>query len=381
MSTLARRIWRRVRGTPPTEMFSFDRPIVVLQSDDWGRIGLRDQEGLQLLRAAGLKLGERPYDFYTLETAEDVDLLSNLLRSHCDSTGRPACLGMNFVVSNLDFAQMHASAYREIALLALADGLPHGWNRPGLFEAYRRGIAAGVFVPTLHGTTHFCRKAVERHLADPGERGVLLRTLWDAGTPYIYWRMPWIGYEFWEPEAPKKGRFLDVKDQTQIIGAAVGMFSRMFSSLPRSACAPGYRANVDTHRAWSQYGIRVAQSGPDPSAFPCLDQFGILHLHRNVEFEPAIDPNLSVESCVHVAEDCITRGMPVVISMHSINLHSSIKDYRSNTLRLLHQFLTALESKYPDLLYLHDEDLYQLVSSGTWKAARSTPKITVTKWD
>ena len=25
---------------------------------------------------------------------------------------------------------------------------------------------------------------------------------------------------------------------------------------------PGYRANDDTHRAWAQHGIRVAQNGP-----------------------------------------------------------------------------------------------------------------------
>jgi len=45
----------------------FDRPLVLLQSDDWGRAGVRDREGWDELRAAGLNLGEKPYDFYSLE--------------------------------------------------------------------------------------------------------------------------------------------------------------------------------------------------------------------------------------------------------------------------------------------------------------------------
>jgi len=54
----------------------FDRPLVLLQSDDWGRAGVRDREGWDELRAAGLNLGEKPYDFYSLETAEDVHALA-----------------------------------------------------------------------------------------------------------------------------------------------------------------------------------------------------------------------------------------------------------------------------------------------------------------
>ena len=42
--------------------FRFSRPLVLLQSDDWGRVGVRDAEGQEELRAAGLSLGERPYD-------------------------------------------------------------------------------------------------------------------------------------------------------------------------------------------------------------------------------------------------------------------------------------------------------------------------------
>ena len=374
-----RKIWQRVRHLLPIKGFHFDRPIVVLQSDDWGRVGLRDQEGFQQLRSAGLALGERPYDLYGLETAEDVGALRSVLQRHHDSTGRSPCLGMNFVVANLDFKRIAAGGFREIHLVPLSEGLPAGWDRPRLLDAYREGIAEGCFQPALHGTTHFCRASVERHLADAGERGALLRLLWQAGTPYIHWRMPWIGYEYWDPGRSEDERFLAAETQSELIGHAVGAFAKLFSSVPRSACAPGYRANEDTHRAWAQYGIRVGQNGPGMLTPPHIDPHGILQLCRTVEFEPAVDPAFSGETCVRDAEECFACGIPAIVSVHSINFHSSVKDFRGRTLDVLDQFLSALEAKHPDLLYLHDEDLYNLVSNGSYESASGAVRVNVTR--
>jgi len=376
--TFARKLWRRATDLLPLDGFYFDHPLVLIQSDDWGRIGLRDQEGLQQLRSAGLTLGERPYDFYTLETAEDLNELQATLRRHRDSTGRHPCVQMNFVVSNPDFSKMSVSGWRQIWLLPLAEGLPEGWSRPGLSEAYREGIAEGVFYPALHGATHFCRRAVERNLEAGGQRADLLRTLWQAGTPYIHWRMPWIGYEYWEPESAEDDRFLPQKSQRESIGLTVGAFAKFFSSLPRSACAPGYRANDDTHRVWAEHGIRVAQNGPGLQMPPHLDGHELLHLSRTVEFEPGVDPEFSLDVCLRKVATCFERRVPIVLSVHSINFHSTVSDFRSGTLKVLDQFLTAIEKLYPDLLYVHDEDIYSLVHNGSYRSGR-TLRVNVTK--
>jgi hypothetical protein len=386
---MLRKLWQRGRDLLPVDGFHFDRPIVILQSDDWGRAGLRDREGLEQLSAAGLVLGERPYDFYTLETAEDLSALSAVLRGHRDSAGRSPCLEMNFVVANLDFEKMapekvSKEELQSIHLLPLAQGLPAGWNRPGLLEAYSEGIREGLFFPALHGTTHFCRAAVERYLtesnlADRGERESLLRTLWKAGTPYIHWRMPWIGYEYWDSEASPDDRFLPAETQRDLIGEAVGDFAKMFSTLPRSACAPGYRANHDTHRAWAEIGIRVAQNGPGAAIPPHFDHHGILQLYRTVEFEPAVNPEFSLDACIRSAEACFERKIPAVVSVHSINFHSSVKDFRSRTLELLEEFLAALQRTHRDLLYLHSEELYEVLNQGSCETAQGTVRVNVTR--
>ena len=388
MLKMLRKVWTR-GSLLPAEGFIFGRPLVVLQSDDWGRAGVKDREGWEALLALGLNLGERNYDFYSLETAEDVEAIVEVLSRHRDSNGRPACLGMNFIMANVDFPKVKADNFRQIHLRSLADGLPDGWNRTGLFEAYQHGISAGVLSPALHGTTHFCRPAVERNLNDSGERGSLLRMFWKADVPYIHWRMPWIGFEYSEPRQNGREVFLGAESQERMIADAVKRFTQLFSKTPRSACAPGYRANKITHLAWAKHGIQVSQNGPGSNLPPHFElhdgvrskekrEASLLHLYRTLDFEPSSSEEISVEACVQMAENNFARGIPAIISVHSINFHSTLKDFRSRTLRLLDEFLTALESKYPDLLYVRDEDLYDLVDKGEFESMGSAMRVQVT---
>ncbi len=145
---------------------------------------------------------------------------------------------MNFLLANLDFQKIADTGFKDIHLKPLSQGLPGAWKRPGLFEAYRQGISDDVFYPALHGLTHFCRTAVERVLGLSGDRNNLVHTLWKAETPYIYWRMPWIGYEYSNPEKPQAG-FLDAEAQGNLIAEAAREFQKFFSTAPLSAVAPG----------------------------------------------------------------------------------------------------------------------------------------------
>ena len=369
-------IWQRGKSLF-TKGFFFDRPLLLIQSDDWGRVGVRDRDGFEELRQAGVSLGEHPYDFYALETSEDVDALTNLLENHKDSIRRPAVAAMYFVLANVDFTRAVETSCGEIPMRPLAEGLPGRWSRPGLLQAYRRGVAEGLIFPALHGTTHFCRVAVRRELMAGTERAQFLQTLWKAQTPYIFWRMPWIGYEYWDPERPAEARHLPADLQWAMVSEGVRHFQSMFGSPPISACAPGYRANGNTHSAWRNAGVKIAQSGPGSIRPPQFDRYGILNVYRNIEFEPAVDPHFAVEKCLRSAAQCFAQGVPAVLSMHSINFHSSVKPFRSSTLRLLHEFLTEIERRHPDLLYVHEVDLYNLITRGWYETGSGTVKVKV----
>jgi hypothetical protein len=374
---LTKRLREWVRGRFPAKGFYFDRPIVLFQSDDWGRMGVPDQGGFELLQQSGITLGERPYDFYSLETQEDLEALQTTLKKHQDSRGCFPPIEMNFIVANLSLDAMKKQGYERLEWFPLAKGLPAGWNRPNLIEAYQEGIKCRVFRPALHGFTHFCGVAVERNAKSDADRRSLLHKLWQAGTPYIHWRMPWIGYEYWDPEQAPDERFLTANRQRELLGQAVGEFTKLFSTLPRSVCAPGYRANGETHDLWAQYGIRVAQNGPGKLLPPWFDGNELLHLARNVEFEPAVDPSFSVESCLRQVENCVVRGLPAIVSVHSINFHSTLRDFRSVTLQALDEFLVALERKYANLLYLHDDDLYDIITGDTHERTNRGARVNV----
>src|SRR5262249_35717153 len=141
----------------------------------------------------------------------------------------------------------------------------------------------------------------------------------------------------------------------------------------------GYRANAHTHRAWAQHGIRVAQNGPGTHIPPHLDRHGILHLYRTVEFEPAVDLSFSLHNSLCQTEECFERGIPAIVSIHAINFHSTVRDFRTRTLELLDQFLSALQTKHPNLLYLHDEDLYELVNKGSYETPQGSVQVNVTQ--
>ena len=377
MTTRLQRIWERATASSPAHGLRFDRPLLLLQSDDWGRVGVRDREGWEQLRAAGVQLGEAPYDFYSLETAEDLHRLSEVLARHRDSVGRHPSMVMNFIMANLDFDRCFASTARELPLVPLTDGLPGQWQRPHLFDAYRQGVQEGLFFPALHGLTHFCAKSIVREVAADGERADLIRKLWRAQTPYIYWRMPWIGYEYWDAELKPKRRFLALDDQRAAIHRAAEIFQAFFASPPFSACAPGYRANVDTRTAWIEAGIRVAQNGPGERKRPHLDQRGMLHTFRTIEMEPAIS-DCDLENLARQVEGCFQSGIPAIVSTHSINFHSTVRDFRTPTLALLDEFLTVIEKQWPDLLYVNDADLFRIASEGFYLTQGKRMNVAVT---
>jgi len=356
--------------------FRFSRPLVLLQSDDWGRVGVRDAEGQEELRAAGINLGERPYDLYSLETAEDVHELTAVLQSLQDSVGEPPCIEMNFIVANVDFQASATNGFLDIVVKPLAHGLPGRWARPGLFEAYKAGIQARVFAPALHGTTHFCQQAVAHGWTQGGERAEILQTLWKAETPYIHWRMPWVGYEYWDPEKAPADRFIPEAQQEHWIEWAARAYQELFGERAISGCAPGYRADLATHRAWHKQGIRIAQNGPGNSRAPHWDENGMFHTYRSVDFEPAVNPALCWEDCVKSAATWFGRGLPLIISVHSINFHSTLAPFRQKTLLVLREFLRALKKRVPDLLYINSKQLLQIVETGRYESANGPVTVT-----
>jgi len=82
---------------------------------------------------------------------------------------------------------------------------------------------------------------------------------------------------------------------------------------------------------------------------------------------------------VRQAENCFRRGIPAIVSVHSINFHCTVRDFRSRSIELLDEFLRMLESRHDDLLYLHDADLFEVTSKGCYRSASGDVQVNVRK--
>jgi len=123
--------------------------------------------------------------------------------------------------------------------------------------------------------------------------------------------------------------------------------------------------------------VRVAQNGPGERRGPYLDGSGMLVTFRTVEMEPAI-VRCQVGKLVTQLGECFAAGVPAVISIHAINFHSTIQDFRTPTLQLMDEFLTSIEKMWPDLLYLHDADLFSLATEGSYAGEDGRVRVGVT---
>src|SRR5262249_12981890 len=89
------------------------RPVVVIQSDDWGRVGAPSVTVLRALNGLGLNVGRSPWDYYGLESQADLIELGDLLTGVRDRDGRSACFTANFVLANADLRRMRSEGYEQ----------------------------------------------------------------------------------------------------------------------------------------------------------------------------------------------------------------------------------------------------------------------------
>lgn len=331
------------------------RPTVLIQSDDWGRVGLPNLKAIESLRTKGVKIGQSPWDYYGAESSEDLQKLGETLSSVRDRDGRPACMTANIVMANADIRRMRSEDFTTYRTVPLHDGFPAPWIKWDVIGAYHRLIREGVWYPALHGFTHFSPDVMLQAWHDEGEFGERARLLLEHDIPYLASLTPEFNFALLRRYVDGE-RFASMEEQRRWIEAGVNLFLKCFGFIPVSACAPGYRANDVTFRLWTEYGIRVGQTAS--GAFTSKKN-NLLLIHRNVFFEPALsdDMDVSVQSALSQAENAVRQGKIIVICSHSINYIDQFLGRRESSLQALDDLLNALVHRWPDLRFAHDADV------------------------
>lgn len=338
--------WARLHAPAPV------RPIVVIESDDWGRVGLPSLQSMEQLKAEGVPIGKSPWDFYGGESEDDVVRLGDILSEFRDADGRPACITANFVMANADLDRMQRENFQAFRWIPIDLGFPRS-GRETLLPAYRANIDRGLFYPGLHGFTHLNASAMMKLLTETSARGDRMRQLANHGVPYLASLTPECNFALVERQGEDE-TFMSESDQESWIDAGVSLFARAFGRRPVTTCAPGYRANDTTFRIWHRRGIEAVQSNGWRGILASRE---MVFLERNVSFEPALTPDASVEDAIDAARRAVECGFPIVVCSHSINYMSRFLGYAEEGRRQLAEFLRRLLEAFPNLRFATDADL------------------------
>jgi hypothetical protein len=361
----ARRSYRSLRrGRKPIVPV---RPIVMIQSDDWGRVGIPSTDALERLKSAGADVGHSRWDYYGLESEADLASLKDVLMGIRDRDGALACITANFVMANADLARMRDEGFQHFRWIGIDRGFPEPWKE-NLMPAYRDLIGAGIFEPALHGFTHFNVTALMQCLQDESERGRRARLLVAHDVPYLASWTP--EYNFALVTRGGRENYLNTAAQDEWVASGVRLFTDAFCTAPRATCAPGYRANAVTKQLWKKHQIEAVQS-VGPGGLEAND--GLIELQRNVTFEPVLEEGEVVARALDQARRAVAQGAPIVICTHSINYVTRFARGAERSRELLRKLLGSLLVLFPDLRFARAGEVIDALKSARSDWFRVSP--------
>ncbi len=306
--------WRRLKA-------------VVLESDDWGLCAWvpddRAHRSLAPLPAfrtgAGLRYGRS-----TLETADDVRELTQILLAWRGGDGFPPIWQANTIVANPDYEAMRPPLFEFADLpLLLVPEFPSRWARPGMWDAVRKAEAEGVWWAELHGLHHLPESAwlgALRRGRDDARRAQEqqspIGTAVDASGEY-------------DPAEPQALRAANLR-------RAIHAFRVLFGRLPTSFCPPDYRFDDWLEAEAASLGLTTLQGKAEQAgrALPPVRRRWLsrrfphhegtrFYLPPRIAFEPCGDAaapgRRGLEAAFRAVREAWDRGQPAVIGTHRMN--------------------------------------------------------------
>jgi len=136
---------------------SVDKKYFVIESDDWGSIRMPSLKVFQKLKSDGLDLGVGEGARYnlsdTLASAEDLEMLFNVLRKHKDHLGNSVVFTAVSVVANPDFEKITADKFTQYHYEPFTETLKK-YNKESAIPLWKQGIQENIFYPEFHAREH-----------------------------------------------------------------------------------------------------------------------------------------------------------------------------------------------------------------------------------
>lgn len=351
---------------------SLPQKLVVLESDDWGAVRVPSGKVIESLEAAGYPIGKNPFNrIDALESAEDMELLFETLRSVTDAAGNPAILTANSITANPDFEQIAASRFQHYFYETATATYQRQSITRSVPQLIQQGMTEKLYQPQFHGREHVHIQSWLQYL----RQGHPLLT--DA------FRMGMYGIDVSLPGQRRTNLMaaFDVQESNaagelnHIVSDGLRLFEAQFGFRPLSFIAPCYVWASELEVHLQKEGIQLIQGLPYQfEPVPGKTNYKkklhyqgqrapgkqpMRYLVRNVFFEPALNPSFNwVGDCLSRMEWAFKFRKPAIIGTHRINFSGTIdSEQRNKNLAMLKTLLQEILKKWPDTRFVSTDQL------------------------
>ncbi len=332
--------------------------MIVFDSDDWGSQRVPSREAYVKLVDRGVLTGDGGYDCDTLETADDLSSLMEVLAQAKGGDGNPAVFSCYCNPANPDFEAIKGNDFSSYEWKGLTRTLEDRGDAKEVLSLWREARDQNLVSLQYHGREHLQVKMWMSAL----QSSSTAREAFDLG----FYSVPIPGIP-----APATGfraanfflEFSELDELSGIIRSGADCFAqefgfpaqiycptnnifhpRLYAAVRDAGCAAIIRhvRNVEpdgrggVRSVWGTRG--VADAG--------LQSFG-----RNCVFEPI--QQLGVDHALAGIASAFAWGVPAVISTHRANyvggINPAIRDYGLHSLRML---LKEISRRWPEACFV-----------------------------
>lgn len=347
---------------------SVQKKYLVIESDDWGSIRMPSLKAYEKLKSQGVNLGASKRTSYnstdTLATADDLEMLFNMLNKHKDHLGNPAIFTAVSVVANPDFERIEASNFNEYHYEPFTETLKK-YHRASAIHLWKQGINEKVFYPEFHAREHLNVQVWLRMLRK-GDQDTLLgfqEKCWGftTNTPFN------INYQAAFDIETKD----DLPFQKESILDGLSLFEKIHGYKAQFFVPPNGFFNNDLEEITAKAGIKyigASKMQQEPQGNGVFkkhmhwlgqkNKYNQVYLTRNAFFEPSVPDKDWVVTCLDDIHHAFLWKKPAVISSHRINYIGALNlENRKLGLEKLDILLTEVLKRWPDVEFITSSEL------------------------
>jgi len=356
------------------------RKILVIESDDWGSVRIKDKNTLIELRKKGLNVDDRHFDSVeSLESNEDLERLFEVLNSFKDKNGNHPVFTPMCIMGNPDFDKIKESDFQSYFFQPLHETLKDYPKSNKILEYWKYGFENKLFVPEIHGREHInIRRYMDILKSHEGRDGFRFMLENHSVGPSRY-----KNYKY-----PNYLGALHPKNQNEIVELhsyileAGNIFKDYMGYWPRVFIAPNAEEPKELESSLKQIGINYltrskrrihpfgdGKFGKEWNFIGKKTQFNQIILNRNAFFEPVSwgeDEHIKdwVARCLNEIEIAFRWNKPAVISSHRVNYVGTIKPENSEKgLNELKRLLSSALTKWQDIEFMSSFELGKTIEN------------------